>query len=163
MKKIIDSICFTGHRKIENSFSVREATEKEVIKLIKKGAQRFYVGMAEGFDLLAGEIIVNLKWKYPHIQLCAVLPCHPEYQTENMSTEDLILYMYVLSRADGEEMLSDEYYKGCFHARNRFLVEKSDLCICYLTQKSGGTAYTVRKAKEKGIEIINVADKINVL
>jgi uncharacterized phage-like protein YoqJ len=158
-----NAVCFTGHRKLKNSFAVREAAEKEIIRLVKGGAQEFYIGMAEGFDLLVGEIIVNLKWKYPHIKLYSVLPCHPEYQTENMSTEDLILYMYVLSRADGEVLLSNKYYSGCFHARNRFIVEKSDLCVCYLTKKSGGTAYTVKKAQEKGIKVINIADKINAL
>lgn len=154
------SVCFTGHRKIKNPVILRQATEREIIRQIKKGAQKFYIGMAEGFDLLAGEIIVNLKWKYPHIQLCAVLPCHPEYQTMNMLMEDKVLYMYILSRADSDEMLSVNYYKGCFFTRNRFLIENSDCCICYLTKKTGGTAYTVNRAREKGIEIINITDKI---
>ena len=31
------------------------------------------------------------------------------------------------------------------------------VCVCYLNRESGGTAYTVRYAKRKGLEIINLA------
>ena len=40
--------------------------------------------------------------------------------------------------------------------RNRHLVDNSSVCVCYLTKDSGGTAYTVRYAKEKGLEIVNL-------
>lgn len=31
------------------------------------------------------------------------------------------------------------------------------MCVCYLTQKSGGTAYTVAFAREQGVPVINLA------
>ena len=31
------------------------------------------------------------------------------------------------------------------------------VCVCYLNRESGGTAYTVRYAGKKGLEIINLA------
>ena len=42
------------------------------------------------------------------------------------------------------------------HKRNRHLVDNSSVCVCYLNRESGGTAYTVRYAKEKGLEIVNI-------
>ncbi len=37
--------------------------------------------------------------------------------------------------------------------------DSSSACICFLTKHEGGTAYTVEYAKQKGLDIINVADK----
>ena len=42
------------------------------------------------------------------------------------------------------------------HRRYRHLVDHSGVCVCYLNRDSGGTAYTVRYAKEKGLEIVNL-------
>ena len=43
------------------------------------------------------------------------------------------------------------------HKRNRHLVDNSSVCVCYLNKENGGTAYTVRYAGKKGLEIINLA------
>ena len=43
------------------------------------------------------------------------------------------------------------------HQRNRALVDRSAFCICYLRTQTGGTAYTVRYAREKGLKIWNLA------
>jgi len=160
MKNKSFSVCFTGHRAIENPAAIKEATECEVIRLIKKGARIFYTGMAVGFDLLASEIVISLKAKYPDIQLYSVLPCPQEYQMKPMTSNEKLKYIYVLSKADYIVTLSDVFYNGCFLVRNSFLVDSSQCCICYLTKGRSGTAYTVRKAWEKNIEIINIADKI---
>ena len=41
--------------------------------------------------------------------------------------------------------------------RNRYLVDNSSLCICYLTRQTGGTAYTVRYAESKGVTVLNLS------
>jgi len=43
------------------------------------------------------------------------------------------------------------------HLRNRYMVDHSCTCICYLTETTGGTAYTVKYAREKGLHIFNIA------
>ena len=40
--------------------------------------------------------------------------------------------------------------------RNERLVELADYCICYCTNPRSGTGQTVRMAKDKGIDIINL-------
>ena len=52
---------------------------------------------------------------------------------------------------------AQKYAKGCMHKRNCHLVDNSSVCVCYLNRESGGTAYTVRYAGKKGLEIINLA------
>ena len=41
--------------------------------------------------------------------------------------------------------------------RNRHLVDNSSVCICYLTESTGGTAYTVEYARKSGLTIVNLA------
>ena len=41
--------------------------------------------------------------------------------------------------------------------RNRYMVDHSDICVCYCTSGEGGTAYTVRYAEKKEIPIVNLA------
>ena len=44
--------------------------------------------------------------------------------------------------------------------RNKYMVKKSDLLICYVDSDSGGAAQTLKYAKENHKEIINIADLI---
>ena len=46
------------------------------------------------------------------------------------------------------------------HKRNRHLVDNSSICICYLTENSGGTFYTVNYAKKQGLTVINLAEQL---
>ncbi len=41
--------------------------------------------------------------------------------------------------------------------RNRYLVDHSSLCVCFLEDRRGGTLYTVGCAVHEGLEVINLA------
>ena len=45
------------------------------------------------------------------------------------------------------------------HERNRYLVDNSGLCLCYLVKRGGGTYYTVQYAKKQGLPVINLAGR----
>ena len=45
------------------------------------------------------------------------------------------------------------------HKRNRHLVDNSSACICYLTEESGGTAYTVEYVRKSNLIVINLAEQ----
>ena len=66
-------------------------------------------------------------------------------------------YERIKALADKVVYTSQEYTKGCMHRRNRHLVDHSSVCVCYLTKKDGGTAYTVDYAEKQGLEIVNLA------
>ena len=66
-------------------------------------------------------------------------------------------YERIKALADKVVYTSQEYTKGCMHKRNRHLVDHSSVCVCYLTKKDGGTAYTVDYAEKQGLEIFNLA------
>lgn len=153
------TVCFTGHRKIppERIDTLARRLRTIIIELIENGYLYFGAGGALGFDTLAAQTILDLKSDYPQIKLILVLPCLS--QADSWSSCDKEIYEYIKAIADKVVYTSREYSKGCMHKRNRHLVDNSSACICYLTEKVGGTAYTVEYAKRMNLLVINTAEK----
>lgn len=151
--------CFTGHREISSfqSFTIRRKLKKTLQELIKQGYCYFGTGGALGFDTIAAQTVLDLRKKYPNIKLILVLPCVT--QADRWNKNDREIYEYIKEQADKVVYISDQYTRGCMHKRNRHLVENSSVCICYLTQRTGGTAYTVNYALNKGLKVENIAEK----
>ena len=158
----IKTCCFSGHRQICDEHLIRlpECLTVLLDSLIKKGFRHFKTGGAIGFDTIAALKCLELKNKYPDLsvtlELC--LPCRD--QTLGWSEMEKSAYRFILERADKVSYESDVYTKGCMHARNRLLVNGSDVCVCYLSTNKGGTAYTCSYAKEKGVEVINLYERL---
>ena len=152
--------CFSGHRKIPSPLisDVYIETEKAIEALINEGYCYFGSGGALGFDTIAAISVLKLRIKYPFIRLILVLPCLS--QTRNWKFEDKQTYEKIKKSADKVVYVSKQYTNDCMFRRNRHLVDNSSVCICYLTDQSGGTAYTVNYAEEKGLRIINIAKRI---
>ena len=151
------SCCFTGHRTIpaKDFDLVRRGLEDEIDRLAEEGVEQFYAGGALGFDTLASLTVLMLKRRHQGIRLTLVLPCRD--QAEKWAQTDQVQYEYIKSRADEVIYTAEEYRKGCMQKRNRYLVDHSAYCICYLTRSSGGTAYTVNYAREHGLQLVNIA------
>lgn len=154
MKEI--TCCFTGHRTIPMGQLnyVANLLNRTVEELIAKGYSVFAAGGALGFDTMAAQCVLNLKSKYPHIKLILILPCLE--QTKGWSEYDISVYEDIKNKADEIIYTSLNYTKGCMFKRNRALVDKSSVCIAYLTKNTGGTAYTAKYAVEKGLQLINL-------
>lgn len=150
--------CFTGHRALppEEREAIAYQLEQTVIMLIQAGIRFFGAGGARGFDTLAAQTILKLRRKYPHIKLILVLPCLS--LTQGWRDEDIKVYESIKTAADKVTYTSEKYTQGCMHKRNRHLVDHSSICVCYLTEDRGGTAYTVNYAKKQGLTVINLAD-----
>ena len=151
------SCCFTGHRNIprRKSKQIQERLRNEIVTAIQNGYTFFYAGGAIGFDTMAAQAVLELKAQYPHIKLILVLPC--VNQTDGWEQSDIDEYERIRVLADEVIYTSEDYKKGCMHIRNRYLVDHSSLCICYLTENKGGTAYTVKYAESKGVSVVNIA------
>ncbi len=149
--------CFTGHRKIPfiQIHTIKENLKKVIVSLIEQGYCFFGTGGALGFDTMAAQTILDLKQDYPQIKLILVLPCPS--QANYWREKDKIIYKEIKARADKVVYIAKEYTRDCMFTRNRHLVDNSNVCICYLTERSGGTAYTVEYALKKGLRTINLA------
>lgn len=154
----MNKICsFTGHRIIPTAVreDIKERLHSTLTELIEKGVTLFIAGGALGFDTLAALEVIALREKYPEIKLRLAIPC--EDQTKRWQEKDVLLYEEIMKKADEVVYTSRAYTSGCMHIRNRYMVDSSDFCVAYMTKASGGTAYTVGYAKEKGVEVINIA------
>ena len=150
--------CFTGHRAMTED-EIRDASmliSEQVRRLYEKGIRNYYAGGALGFDLAAAVTVLNMKRLYPDITLNLALPC-PEYQSK-WSRSETQLFDRVRSRADSEVYVSESYHRGCMQMRNKYMVDRSTVCIAYMKKREGGTYNTVTYALKKGRQVINLTE-----
>lgn len=149
---------FTGHRVIpgEEISRISELIFRCISDAYQNGYRRFYCGCALGFDTLAAFQTVRLREIHSDVRLSLAVPC--ESQSARWTDKDKGVYHRILSLADDKTILSPVYYDGVMLARNRYMADRSSLCICYLRYMRGGTASTVRYAlSQDHIHIINLA------
>ncbi len=138
------TVAVTGHRTLEN---VNEGRLEEIFKvLIKKGYNRFLVGMAVGFDTLCFNILEKLREKHD-IKLIACIPCldQAKYFTESQKAE----YERMVKSADEKRIFSEKFTSYCMHRRNCYMVDKSSVLVAYLRKSFGGTFNTVKYAEKQ--------------
>ena len=153
------SCCFTGHRKLpqENLTEIKEKTETMIREILADGTYIFYVGGAVGYDTLAAKLLFKLKeTEFPHIRVILAYPF--EGFTDSWSDHEKDMYHQLLPKYDDVICVSEAASRGAYLKRDRYLVDYSSCCICYCTKRIGGTAYTVRYAKKKGLNVQNVVD-----
>lgn len=142
----IKTCAFTGHRVVEEDFSLK-TLKKEVENIVKRGVETFYVGMAMGFDLYAAEVVLSLKRKYKNLKLIACIPCYN--QEKNFTLKDKKRYVKILKKVDEQTLISQTYYRGCMQKRDMYMADNADVLIAYLRKPTGGTAFTVNYFTKK--------------
>ena len=156
-----DKAClFTGHRILPKELSELTILEQNIATEVKKaydeGYRTFYSGGAMGFDLLCALTVVNLKHTHlKNAKLILALPCYDHYKSWDKNDKRLLANL--LEKADEVVYVSERYLPGCMHKRNRYMVDRSELCIAYCVKKTGGTAYTVKYAQKKRIPVRSVS------
>lgn len=159
------TVCFTGHRPQTitylwdesslKSFALKSKIKKSIVYLIKeKGVTHFISGMAIGVDMIAAEIVLDLKKKYPNITLECAIPC--ETQANQWSEKYRDRYFSIIEMSDKETLLQTHYTADCMHKRNRYMVDHSDYVIAVWDGSPSGTGKTVMYAKEKNKEILQI-------
>ena len=157
--------CFTGHRPqtitylwdetSAQSLELKSKLEKAIIYLIdNKGVTHFISGMALGVDMIAAEIVLELKSKYPEIKLECALPC--ETQASRWSVKYRDRYFNIIQMSDKETLLQTHYTADCMHKRNRYMVDHSDYVIAVWDGSPSGTGKTVMYAKENNKAILQI-------
>ena len=86
--------CFSGHRNLpQNCDELRAKLKKEIIGLIECGVVFFGAGGALGFDMLAEEMVLELKEDYPQHQAysCSALPTRAaDFKMEQRSASEVL-------------------------------------------------------------------------
>ena len=156
--------CFTGYRPEKFGFKLQdsdplyrkllERLTAAVNDRIESGCTNFYTGMARGFDIIAAEYIELIKRFNSKIKLIAVVPFKGQETSWEHEWQDR--YNRLLAECNEVVTLYDSYQRGVYHARNRYMVDRSSSVIAYFDGKSGGTGNTVSYAEDKGLDIINI-------
>ena len=157
MKK--ETCCFTGHRDIPvtEEAAVRSRLRKQIPDLLEKGYNTFLVGGARGFDMLAAEVLLDLREKEgKQLRLFSALP-YPEWR-EFWPDESFAREERILKASDHVSFSKQKISRRAYLDRDRKMVDESSLCIAWCTRRSGGTAYTIRYALKNGIRVMNLAD-----
>lgn len=160
--------CFTGPRPPRlpmggNEYSAEIAALKNELRsaifdAYYDGFRFFMSGMAEGFDLFAAEIILEMKSEFEGIALVAVLPYSGAPERHSAPITQRI--NSVLSRADVVISMTEDYFSGCELIRNRYMVDNSSRIIGYYNGLSNGTAHCWKYAIENGLETVNLYENI---
>ena len=152
--------CFTGHRKIFNSYYNHLNPTAEWSRLRNHLAallyafavrpedpvDRFISGMAIGVDQLAAECVRTVMQTQANVRLIAAIP-FPS-QPNNWPAQTQAFYHELLASAINRFTLSDDpYAPHKMHVRDRWMVDSSDFVIAIWDgRKSGGTFYTISYA-----------------
>lgn len=166
MDKKFLKCCFTGYRPAKFPFKLSgndsDYVEFEndlmsgILDLISNGCNTFYTGMAMGFDIIAAEVVSLLKRARPNlnIKLVCVLP----YENQGDSFGDFWREKYynVMTVADEKIVISENYHKGCYQMRNKYMVDNCDIVLTWYDGKSGGTRNTINYALQNNRKVINI-------
>lgn len=162
----IFSCCFTGYRPEKYGFDIDGTNEQGielqvkmeiyVRELVKKGVTVFYCGCARGFDIFAAETVALIKEEKPQVKLVSVMP----FKNMQASWEDKwkTRLENILKASDEVVVLSEDYHRGAYSNRNKYMVDRSNYVITYFDGQKGGTENTLKYAQKKNKTIINLAE-----
>ena len=150
------TVCFTGHRAVSRNDADAFARLDALLELLyQRGYRDFLCGGALGFDQLAAVHVIRLRDKHPDVRLIFCLPCADQCAKWNRA--DCSQYERLLYLGDETRVLSPFYYDGCMQARNAYMVDRSALCVAYMSHLRGGTLSTVRYAISQDVPVVNIA------
>ena len=132
------AVALTGHRSIpyDKVPSLRKALRTVILAHYNRGIRIFYCGMAMGFDLLAAETALSMKEVYSDITLVATVPYRGQ-------CEKFTPY-------------NKERYRNALR-RNDYMLSCSGHLIAYFDGvPKGGTYYTFKRAKQRGMPVVNL-------
>ena len=138
MKEKICSFC--GHRDANNS--LRTQIKKAITDIIvNEGITTFYSGGMGKFDGMCESVVRELKRAHP-LKLYLIAP----YMTQRIN-RDGEYYMELYDDIIIPD-LGEVHYKRAITKRNKWVVEKSDVLLCYVTRSSGGAYQTLQYAQK---------------
>ena len=154
----IYTVAFFGHRYIDNPLKVEELLEEQIRKLInEKEYVDFIVGRNGEFDQCVSSTVLRVRKNHrdDNSALVLVLP----YPTaEYLNNEDYFHEYY--TDIEISNAASVAHPKSAIQIRNREMVDRADLIICYIEHEKGGAWQTVKYAIEQGKTVINLAEDV---
>ena len=152
----IFTVVFFGHRYIDNPFKVEELLEEQIGKLInEKEYVDFLVGRNGEFDQCVSSAVLRVRKNIRDDNSALVLVL-PYVTAEYLNNEEYFREYY--TDVEISYSASMAHPKSTIQIRNREMVDRADLIICYIENKEGGAWETVEYAQKQGKAVINLSD-----
>ena len=145
-------VTFCGH----DQFSKSEEYEQKLLAFLEEKVGDLpgdmYLGGYGSFDGFAYDCCKKYKETHPNVSLVFVTPYLTiDYQKNHLNYQkikyDSILYPEI----------EDKPKRYAITYRNKYMVEKADFLVAYVSHNWGGAYTTYKHAKRKGKEIFNLA------
>jgi len=151
----IFTVVFFGHRYIDNPLKVEELLEEQIRKLInEKEYVDFVVGRNGEFDQCVSSTVLRVRKNVrdDNSALVLVLP----YATAEYLNNGEYFHDYYTD-VEISHTASVAHPKSAIQIRNREMIDRADLVICYIEHEKGGAWQTVQFAIKQGKNVINLA------
>ena len=122
----------------------RNRLKEEIEKLIVGGVDTFFVGNHGDFDYAVYSTLKELRKKHPHIEIFVVL-AYPPIESS----------LYIPDSVYPEGM-ENTHPKFAIDKRNRWMIDQSSHCICYIDHTWGGAYKYGQIAKRRELNFINL-------
>lgn len=154
----IFTVAFFGHRNIKNTEKIEKILKKLIIKLIEENEYvDFLVGRNGEFDICVSSIIKHTQEEYNHCNstLILVLPYKTaEYLNNKKSFDEFY------GEVEISEKAWETFPKRAIQIRNKEMVDRSDLIICYIERNEGGAYQAIQYALKQRKTVINIAEEV---
>lgn len=152
----ICTVAFFGHRYIDNIYRVEKILENQIRKLLDENEYvDFLVGRNGDFDQCASSSVFRVRRDYRDYNSSLVLVL-PYPTAEYINSEEYFEKYY--SEIEISYAAAKAHPKAAIQIRNREMVDRASMIICYIEKKKGGAWQTVEYAIKQGKKIINIAD-----
>ena len=148
--------CFTvslfGHRDIDDLFRLERKLTPIIKELLNtKEYVSFLIGRNGEFDEFSASLVKRIRKENgsENSELNLVLP---------YNVSELEFYENYYDNIIIPESINSAHYKAAISLRNRWMVEQSDLIICYVERENGGAFSALKYAKKHGKQIINLTE-----
>ena len=143
------SVCtFFGH---SECYGLDAAVLRRAIEeLVEQGVTEFVVGNHGQFDAMVFSCLQDLDKVYPEISYSVALAYLPTRK------EEYDIYHGRSFYPEGQEIGPAKF---AIERRNRWMIDASDCCLCYINHTWGGAYKFARMAKNRGLQVINLGSE----
>ena len=154
----IYTVSFFGHRRICDQLTVEKRLRELIEKLVREHSWvEFLVGREGDFDIMAASVVKQVK-KSLYCDNASLTLVLPYMKSELRDNEESFLNYYDNIEIDSEASVA--YFKNAIKIRNRRMVDRSQLVICYIDYNKGVAYTAVQYARKSGRKVINIVDEL---
>ena len=150
----IFTVAFFGHRYVDNILRVEKLLEEHIRKLIDRNEfVDFLVGRNGDFDQCVSSSVLRVRKEHrdDNSALVLVLPYPTAEYLDNAN-----YFCDYYTDIEICHAASVAHPKSAIQIRNREMVDRADLVICYIEREKGGAWQTIQYATRQGKAVINL-------